>query len=85
MSVLFLENSTSPIAFLGILRCLAYQHQVSPKQLVPGPLYYKSLIQLSGKLTQVPEIARYYGEIYGNISKNGGINRGASPRDPPKK
>ena len=25
------------------------------------------MIQLPGKLTQVPEIARYHGEIYGNI------------------
>ena len=31
-------------------------------------------IQLSGKLTQVPEIARYHGEIYGNISLNNGKN-----------
>ena len=32
-------------------------------------------LQLSGKLTQVPEIARYHGEIYGNISLNNGEHR----------
>ena len=40
-------------------------------------------IQLSEKLTQVPEIARYHGEIYGNISLNSGISWGlAAPRPP---
>ena len=43
----------------------------------------KKNIQLSGKLTQVPEIVRYHGEIYGNISLNSEISWGlAAPRPP---
>ena len=30
-----------------------------------------NVLQLPGKLTQVPEIARYHGEIYGKIVKKG--------------
>ena len=41
-------------------------------------------IQLSGKLTQVPEIARYHGEIYGNISLNSGISWVGKPPQTPR-
>ena len=41
------------------------------------------VLQLPGKLTQVPEIARNHGEIYENISLKSGIRWGlAAPRPP---
>ena len=74
------------IRWLGsspILKCTNLSNSDFSDDISTRSLSQISKLQLSGKLTQVPEMARYHGEIYGNISLNSEISWGrAAPRPP---